>query len=368
MNEGWDAKADDAGVDAGALQQELDGMISSAPLTEDDALRYQSVTEVTHLLRSSYLRHMFQLLGEYDQQNKVEDIEVEGGLVQHRPSKVVLVPEDPEYTYVSDCSKLVLRIEAEKSRVMVFLRAHYSVRFPELSMFISDFVLYAKVTSILKNSVDIEEVVDALSALLPSQMLVVIISCASTTKGCELSPEKLEAVLEACQEMELLEMAKQTFLEYIQCSMPLICPNLCALLDTGITSQLFAIAGSVSAIAGMDTADLIRLGSKRWSSEAEGSKGSAITVKVTGFLSNVDLIAHLPPTLRPKALRLVAGAVLRLARIDANRRAPSREDGIRERKKCFGRIRQWLDPPVIRGAGNVMYERRSRKRRRQTQG
>lgn len=366
MNEGWDAKPEDAGHDADALQQELDEMLSSVPLTEDDALRYKSVTEVAHLLRSSYLRHMFQRLSDYDQQNKVEENEDEGGATRRRP-KIALVPEDPEYTYVSDCSKLVLRIEAEKSRVMIFLRAHYSIRFSELAMFISDFVLYAKVVSILKNSLDMEDVVEELSTLLPSQMLVVIISCASTTRGRELSTEELENVLEACQEMELLEMAKQTFLEYIQCSMPLVCPNLCALLDTGITSQLFAIAGSVSALAGMDSEDLIQLGSKRWSSEVTGGKGSAITVRASGFLSNADLIVHLPPTLRPKALRLLAGAVLRVARIDANRRAPSKDEGVRERRKCFSRIRQWLDPLVIRGAGHVLYERRNRKRRRQNQ-
>lgn len=365
MNEGWDAKPEDAGQNSATLQQELDDMISSVPITEDDALRYKSVTEVTHLLRSAYLRYMFQRLSDYEQQNATGEAEDEEGTEIHRPGKTILVPEDPEYGYVSECSKLVLRIEAEKSRVMVFLRAHYSVRFPELVMFISDFVLYGKVVSILKNSVDVEDVVEELSALVPSQMLVVIIACLSTTKGRELSIEELDSVLEACQEMELLEMAKQTFLEYIQCSMPLICPNLCVLLNTGITSQLFAITGSVSAIAGMDTADLIQLGSKRWSSVAGGSKMSAIAVRPTGFLSNVDLIAELPPPLRPKALRLLAGAVLRLARIDANRRAPSKDDGMDERRKCFSRMRQWLDPPVTRGAGNIMYERRGRKRRRQ---
>lgn len=343
MNEGWDAKSENE-TNTAALELEI-ADISDLPLTDDDALRCSHVSEVTQLLRSAYLRHMFQRLSDYEQVDS------------ESTRKNTLVPDDPEYTYVSDCSHLVLRIEAEKSRVMVFLRAHYGVRFPELAMFISDFVLYAKMISIMKNSIDLAPVVDQLDELVPSQMLVVIISCASTTQGRELSEEELQAVLEACREMENLEMAKQTFLEYIQCSMPLICPNLCALLDTGITSQLFAISGSVAKLAALDSPDLISLGSKR-------AHSSGVAVRTTGFLSNCDLVANLPPPLRPKALRLLAGSVLKLARIDANRRAPSKDEGVRERKKCFNRIRQWLDPPVVRGAGNVMYERRGRKRRR----
>lgn len=343
MSEGWDAKPEAAAQTS--LDQVKYASQALPPLTDDDALRHTSVTNVTQLLRSEYLSHMLQRLGDYDQRGETD-------LPQS-----VLVPEDPEYQYVSECSHLVLRIEAEKSRVMVFLRAHYGVRFPELAMFILDMVLYAKVVEILGNSIDLTEKVDQLVELIPSQMLVVIISCASTTQGRELTSAELQSVLDACREMEHLEMAKQNFLEYIQCSMPLICPNLCALLDTGITSQLFAITGSVSAIAGMDPSDLLSLGAKR-------SNESGVGIRTAGFLSNCDLVANLPAPLRPKALRLLSGSVLKLARIDANRRAPSRDEGIRERKKCGARIRQWLDPPVVRGAGNVLYERRGRKKRR----
>lgn len=140
--------------------------------------------------------------------------------------------------------------------------------------------------------------------------------------------------------------------------MPLICPNLCAFLGTAITSQLFAICGSVQKLSLMESADLIALGSRR------GYK-TGITLRTSGFLSNSDLVTNLPPPLRPKALRLVANMVLSLARIDANRRASSNEEGLRDRKQAIRRIQNWLDPPVIRGAGHNMYERRGRKRLRQ---
>lgn len=315
----------------------------AALLSDDDALRYGSVTEVTKLLRSSYLSAMLSRLNDYEQASG--------------KGKNAIPSDDPEYQYVSDCSALVLRIEVEKSRVHVFLRAQYSARFPELAMFFPDSVLYAKVVKIIQNSVDLTSGVAQLDELVPSQLLVVVVACASTTAGRELTPEELSRVLEACEELENLEMAKQTFLEYIQCSMPLICPNLCAFLGTGITSQLFAITGSVAKLSIMDPADVARLGSRR-------GNDSGIAIKTTGFLSNCDLVANLPPQLRPKALRLVSNVTLTLARIDANRRAPTNAEGVRERRFVCNRMRTWLDPPVVRGAGHNMYERRGRKRRR----
>ncbi|KPA76856.1 putative trans-splicing factor [Leptomonas pyrrhocoris] len=339
MDEGFDAHVTAvAHVEIPAYEED-----EVALLTDDDALRYDSVTEVTKLLRSSYLSAMLRRLSDYEQ--------------TAAGNKNAIPSDDPEYQYVSDCSSLVLRIEVEKSRVHVFLRAQYSARFPELAMFFSDSVLYAKVVKIIQNNMDISGVVGPLDELIPSQLLVVIVACAATTAGRDLTSEELRRILEACEELENLEMAKQTFLEYIQCSMPLICPNLCAFLGTGITSQLFAIAGSVTKLSIMDPTDIAKLGSRR-------SNDSGIAIKTTGFLSNCDLVANLPPQLRPKALRLVSSEALNLARIDANRRAPTNYEGVRTRRLVCNRMRAWLDPPVLRGAGHNMYERRGRKRRR----
>lgn len=338
--EGWDAIPTE---EKNGTTDFTEGELGVANLTDDDALRYTSVTDVTRLLRSSYLSTMFKRLGDY---------EPTGGT-----TKNAIPPDDPEYQYVSDCSTLVLRMEAEKSRVMVFLRSHYAARFPELAMFFADFVLYAKVVKIIQNSMNFTGFIDQLDEMIPSQLLVVIIACASTTAGRDLSEEELQRVLEACQEMENLELAKQTFLEYIQCSMPLICPNLSAFLGTGITSQLFAIAGSVATIAGMDAGDLAKLGSHR------GVTGG-ISIRTTGFLSNSDLVANLPPQLHPKALRYISSVALTLARIDANRRAGSKDEGVKQRRMVFNRMRMWLDPPVLRGAGHNMYERKGRQRLR----
>ncbi|CCW63037.1 unnamed protein product [Phytomonas sp. EM1] len=339
LEEGWDAATNNEKDIMKLDENEL-----SAPLlTDDDALRYSSVTDVTKLLRSAYLSNMFKRLSDYEDPDGT--------------SKNAITVDDPEYAYLSDCSNLVLRMEVEKSRVLVFLRAHYSIRFPELAMFFTDMVLYAKVVRIIQNNMDLTAVVDALDELIPSQLLVVIVACASTTGGRVLTDEELNRVLVACQEMENLELAKQTFLEYLQCSMPLIAPNLCAFLGTGITSQLFAITGSLTKLSVMDAGELAVLGSRRGSD-------SGIAIRTTGFLSNSDLVCNLPPQLRPKALRQVAAITLNLARIDANRRAGNKDAGVKERRSLCNRMKVWMDPPVLRGAGHNTYERRGRQRRR----
>ncbi|EKF32582.1 trans-splicing factor, putative [Trypanosoma cruzi marinkellei] len=310
--------------------------------SDNDALRFDSVKEVTLLLRSAYMSRMLQKLGDYSEQEVV---------------KKTILPEDPEYQFVIDSSTLVLRIEVEKSKAVVYLRAHYGQRFPELAMFFSDSVLYARIVRLIQNNMDLSVVIDQLDELIPSQLTAVVIACASTTAGRELSEEELHRVIEACQEIDILEAAKQTFLEYIQRSMPLICPNLCAFLGTGITSQLFAIAGGVSALSTMDSTELARLGSKR-------ADSSGVLIRTTGFLSNSDLVVNHPPQMRPKALRLVASTTSMLARIDANRRASSQQEGYRQREMVRLKMLSWLDPPVLRGAANNTYARRGRKRPR----
>ncbi|KAH9578257.1 Nop domain [Trypanosoma melophagium] len=347
--EGWDEFGDQQQQDQGETGGDVadpyadETLAAAKTITSDnDALRYDSVKEVTVLLRSEHMSQMLQKLSDYSKQEEVKN---------------TILPEDPEYQFVIDSSSLVLRIEVEKSKAVVYLRAHYNQRFPELAMFFSDGVLYARVVRLIQNNMDLSVVIDQLDELAPSQLTAVVIACASTTAGRELSEAELHRVLEACQEIETLEAAKQTFLEYIQRSMPLICPNLCAFLGTGITSQLFALAGGITQLARMDPAQLAKLGSTR-------ATNTGIALRTTGFLSNSDFVVNHPPQLRPKATRLVASTAMTLARIDANRRAASHHEGVRQREQVRLKMLSWLDPPVIRGAANNTYERRGRKRQR----
>lgn len=342
-DEGWNDDqpfGDVAGGDNATESGGHDGGVDD--IDWGDMLRYHNVKEVTTLLNSGKMLRLIHELAAY----------------HDAAPKNAIPKDDPEHQFICECSEMVLQLEMEKSKAFKFLRDHYAVRFPELPMFISDGVTFAKVVKVVRNDLDLTGVIEELDELVPSQLTAVIIAAASTTLGRDLEPAELTIVIGAADELEALELAKQTLLEYIQHRMPLVCPNLCAFLGTGIVSQIFAVASSVTKIASMDPADLAKLGSNR------GASVSGVPIKTVGFLMNSDLVATHPPQLRPKALRLVSSAAVTLARIDDNRRASDNSQGLRQREDVKRKMILWTDPVGLRGAANNTYERRTRKRQR----
>ena len=329
----------------GGGNEEADGAAKD-DIDWGDMLRYRNIKEVTTLLNSSKMLRLIRELAAY----------------HDAAPKNAIPKDDPEHAFICECSEMVLQLEMEKSKAFKFLRDHYAVRFSELAMFVPDGVTYAKVVKVIRNEMNLTDVIDDLDELVPSQLTAVIIAAASTTGGRDLEPEELTAVLGAVDELEALELAKQTLLEYIQHRMPLVCPNLCAFLGTGIVSQLFAVASSVAKIATMDPTELAKLGSNR------ASSASGVKIKTVGFLMNSDLVATHPPQLRPKALRLVSSAAVTLARIDDNRRASDSSQGLKQREDVKRKMIMWTDPVGLRGAANNTYERRTRKRERPFDG
>ena len=309
----------------------------------EDMLKYSDVQQVTSLLRSGKMTELLRQLSIYNG--------------DEAKTKNAIPADDPEHTFVCDCSFMVLQLEVEKTKVHKFVHDHYRQRFPELAMLCSDGFTFTKAVALIQNSVDLTDVIAELDELFPSQITAIIIAAASTTQGRALSDDELSAVTNASQEMETLDAAKQMLLEYIQLRMPLICPNLCAFLGTGITSQLFAICGSVRKLAEYDPHELAKLGSVRHDQ-------SGIPIKTSGFLSNSDLVANQPPQLRAKALRIVAASVVTLARIDFSRRASDNSQGLKQRQDVRTKMIQWTDPLIVRGAANNTYERRTRHRAR----
>jgi len=312
-----------------------------------DSLRVASVREVTTLLRTERMASALRQLEEY------------GSLGAN--AKNSITKDDPEHGFIVDCSNVVLQIDIEKSKVHKFVYDRYSPRFPELARIAGDGEQFISIVQLIENNVDdLSSIVGGLLEVVPSQLAAIIIAAASTTQGMTLPDEEMTVVKDACQEMKLLEDAKQMILEYIQLRIPLVAPNLCAFLGTGITSQLFALCGGVTKLTVLDAAEIAKLGSRR-------KDHSGIPIRTSGFLSSCDLVANQPPQLRAKALRLVANTVLNLARVDDNRRASDYSEGLKLREDVRLKMIQWTDPLLHRGAANNTYDR-SRKRRRNPVG
>ena len=307
-------------------------------------------------------------------------------------SKNAIVNDDPEYRFIVECSQLVWKLESEKTRAHLWLVAHYNLCFPELAQLIpADAVTYAKCVQLIGGNMDITSAIGELEEMLPAQLIAVLIACASTTRVgeraffpvrpggagstleeavekqyaemCASGVRRLQAINEACEQITLLEDTKQLFLEYIQHRMPLVCPNLCAFIGAPITSQMFALCGSLTALTRLDPDEVIKLGSKRGNT-------SGVDIHTSGFLANCDLVANHAPEMRAKALRLVAVKVVSLARIDENRRASDDQAGIRARDDVRNSMIKWTDPMVHSGAANNTYERLSavaREKRRRSE-
>eukprot|EP00758_Cryptobia_borreli_P004156 Tbor_TRINITY_DN4214_c0_g3::TRINITY_DN4214_c0_g3_i1::g.23890::m.23890/K12844/PRPF31; U4/U6 small nuclear ribonucleoprotein PRP31 len=313
---------------------------SSSTFTADmDMLCYSKVTEVTHLIGSSIIMDTILQLKAYQENDE---------------KKGTLTKSDKEYDFLLKCCNLVWEIEGEKSKAHKFAVDHYSLRFPELTQMIPDnAITYANCVKAIGNNMDLSDTVGILEDLLPSQIIAVIIACASTTSGKTMSHERMEAVFTACDTICLLEEVKQLLLEYIQTRMPLVAPNLCAFLGAGLTSQIFAFCISLTKVAQLDPSEIIALGSKR-------ANSSGINVHTSGFLSNSDLVLNHPPEMRSKALRLVALNVVNLARIDDNRPGSDDSAGLKARDDVRVKMVRWTDPLLQKGAANNTYERLSK--------
>ena len=325
-------------------------------------LRYSSVSAVSTFLRTSELQSVFQSMNEFDS--------------NFHSKNAIVADEDPEHNFVISCSKHCLKIEVEKTKVFKFLRDHYAVRFPELVMLTTDSVTYAKLVKLIQNDLDLTDKVDGLLKLLPSQLCAAVIAAASTTHGRELSVAEWDPIDEAIEELCGLEDAKQLLLEYIQSRMKLMAPNMSAFLGTALTSQIFALVGSVVGIANLDINQLMELGSgkgggavneKTNKDKQQPSKKTGFKLNTGGFLLNVDLVKCHTPELRTKALRTVALKVLTLARLDSSRRASDNSSGLRAREDIKRHMASWTDPLVQqvqsrqRGLANRTYERRTRR-------
>jgi U4/U6 small nuclear ribonucleoprotein PRP31 len=328
-------------------QQQQQIMNNSAPPQQDTAsyLRFASVDQVSNFRGSDELASALKELQFYSQQT---------------PSSNVMLKTDPEYQFILNCGNLCVKIEYEKLKIHRFIVDHYARRFPELSVLVQDATTFARVVAILGNNIDeMDQVMEKLEDLIPSQLLAAVIAATTTTRGAILPDGDMENILEACNELTSLEEVKQVLLEYIQEKMIFLCRNLCAFMGSGIASQLVATAGSVDALAEMTNEEVAALGSQR-------AQKVGFAVKTAGFLHNVDLVAKQPPELRTKAMRLVSDQVVQLARIDAKREGADESKGLAARDYVIRKILEWTDPLIQEerkkkyGLSNKLYEKRTR--------
>lgn len=295
-----------------------------------DADAARGVEAVASLKRSpKYLAHV-QTIRAYVEQQPLGALD---------PAR--LAEGTPEYNVVVTSNDLMVQIDDEIAAIHRFLADVYAKKFPELDSLVPNALDYARVVQAIGNEMDMT-VVD-LSKLLPSAAIIGISVTGSGTSGKPLSPEDLKTCLDACAELLALDEDKAMILGFVESRMNYLAPNVSQLVGTRIAAQLVGLAGGVANLARIPSCNLQVLGQQK---KVLSGFSSAAALKHTGIIFFADIIQNVPPYLRMKACRALAGKIALMARVDSQ---PHKTDvegkvGMQFREELIGKIDKWQEP------------------------
>mmetsp|Transcript_13965 Transcript_13965/g.16868 ORF Transcript_13965/g.16868 Transcript_13965/m.16868 type:complete len:486 (-) Transcript_13965:233-1690(-) len=274
-------------------------------------------------------------------------------------SKIGAVEEEPEYSLIVECNELSVDIDNEIAIIHNFIQDKYRHKFPELESLVMHPIDYARVVKAIGNEEDMTNV--NLDGLLPSVTIMVVCVTGSTTNGKPLDEENLRKCLEACDVALEHDENKKRLLEFVESRMASLAPNLSAVVGSEIAAKLMGVAGGLSNLSKMPACNVQVLGTKR--KRLDGYSTSAIAPHV-GFLGQSEIVQSTPPSLQPKAIRLLAGKCTLMARVDANGEDHSGDVGTKMMEEVKAKIEKWQEPPPAKQPKPLpMPDEGSKKRR-----
>lgn len=246
-----------------------------------------------------------------------------------------------EYELVVTSNDLMVQIDDEIAAIHRFIAELYAHKFPELDSLVPNALDYARVVKAIGNEMDLT-VID-LSKLLPSTAVISISVTGSGTSGKPLSDDDLATCMAACDELLSLDEDKSMILRFVESRMKYLAPNVSQLVGTRIAAQLVGLAGGVANLARIPSCNLQVLGQEK--KELSGFS-SAAALKHTGIIFYCDLIQNVPPYLRMKACRAVAGKIALMARVDSQPHQNDTEGlvGARFRSELVEKMEKWQEP------------------------
>ncbi|CAI5747385.1 unnamed protein product [Peronospora destructor] len=247
-----------------------------------------------------------------------------------------------EYDLVVTSNDLMIQIDDEIEAVHRFIAEIYAAKFPELDSLVPNALDYARVIKAIDNEMDLT-LVDELPKLLPSSAVIGISVTGSGTSGKPLDPQDLKTCMEACDEALSLEKDKNMILRFVESRMKYLAPNVSQLVGTRIAALLIGLAGGVAELARIPACNLQVLGQEK---KVLSGFSSAAALKHTGVLFFSDLVQSVPPYLRMKACRAVAGKLALMARVDSQPHKTDMEGlvGARFRTEMVEKMEKWQEP------------------------
>eukprot|EP01065_Artemidia_motanka_P027260 TRINITY_DN32484_c0_g1_i1.p1 TRINITY_DN32484_c0_g1~~TRINITY_DN32484_c0_g1_i1.p1 ORF type:complete len:442 (+),score=146.15 TRINITY_DN32484_c0_g1_i1:64-1389(+) len=307
----------------GEVVEDLDLPCPTDMMAEEDENDYEKVESVKQIVFINRSTDFHRMLGDIERVTAPNSVQ-----------KDTITKEDPEHSLVHTAMKCCVELQQEIGKVHRFIRAKYKRYFPELEQFVVEPIQFAKCVRIIGNEYDLERGVKALlDSGVPATTVVKIIVTRSTCPPCpDAKKAELMRLLEACDEMLILEEAKQFVLEYTQLRMNHIAPNVSAIVGTAVAAQIIGIVGGLDNLCKLPADQVMTLGRTRRNQEHE----KAVSTMFHGsFLLNCDIVRGQEPDFRERALKMVANKVILAARVDATRYAPDGGRGAFLREKIL---------------------------------
>lgn len=255
------------------------------------------------------------------------------------------VESHPEYMLIVDANNIAVEIDNDIATCHKFAKDKYAKRFPELESLIPTALEYVMTVKELGNDLTRSKNNDRLQEFLTQATIMVLSVTASTTQGQTLTPEELQAVIEACDIAMELNNFKLKIFAFVESRMSFIAPNLSQIVGANVAAKLMGLAGGLSNLMKMPACNLEVLGSKK---KTLSGFSSTAAMPHTGFVFYCDLVQSSPPDMRRKAARLVANKCTLAARIDAKHSSPDGKLGQDFYEKIKGALDKLQEPPPVK--------------------
>jgi len=294
----------------------------------------ESVRNVAKLLDSQSLKQVTE---------KIEMYQF-GGVVQ-RGEIVGPVEQDPEYKLIVEANNLTVEIDNEINVIHKYIRDKYSKRMPELESLVPVALDYIKTVQELGNEVQKAKNNEVLQKFLTTATIMVVSVSASTTQGMNLNETDLGFINEACDNAIQLNETKLKIFEYVESRMSFIAPNLSIIVGASTAAKLMGIAGGLTNLSKMPACNILLLGQQK---RALSGFSAQQVIPHTGYIFHSDVVQNVPPDLRKKVARIVAGKTTLAARIDSFHISSDGTQGSLFREEIDNRIEKLQEPPPVK--------------------
>lgn len=288
-----------------------------------------SLDEIAHVRKSSkFSRHMREIAA-----------------VAAAPEREVVgtLESDRDYQLVVASNAFIQQIDEELQNIHRYVAELFSKKFVELETLVTNRLDYIRTVQRIGNETDMTAI--NLSDILPSALVMVTSVAGSTSNNKLLSERDLSECMRACDEALSLDADKATILAFVESKMTKIAPNTTHLIGSRVAAQLIGLAGGLDALTRIPACNIQVIGQEK---KHLSGFSNAAAMPHTGILYYADPIQRCPPFIRRKALKMLAGKVALMARVDSYKNNNTGADGQRVRKEFDESLDKLLEPHKAR--------------------